>query len=210
MQQQPFSEKSWKFSKNLIFFSFLKKKVFGYAGKSKKLIGVTKNSCLKVPDLKNWEKLDLAGFYVNFKPGGMQIDVFWTNPNLLGTARPFQLFRPKNHLIAYKTWYESHKTPILCWKNPTQIREMSFRERWKVIFMLILAHKWSIKLASVHFMVRISDQRINSCCWAWGITLTSFCDCWTSHFWHCFALKDSRQNFGQFVVTNVAFLDWIC
>ena len=151
------------FKKSDFFFVF-EKKVFGYAGKSKKLIGVTKNSCLKVPDLKNWEKLDLAGFYVNFKPGGMQIDVFWTNPNLLGTARPFQLFRPKNHLIAYKTWYESHKTPILCWKNPTQIREMSFWERWKVIFMLILAHKWPIKLASVHFMVRISDQRINSCC----------------------------------------------
>ena len=50
--------------------------MFGYAGKSKKLIGVTKNSCLKVPDLKNWKKLDFAGFYVDFKRGCMQIDVF--------------------------------------------------------------------------------------------------------------------------------------
>ena len=56
-----------KIFKKSDFFSFLEKKVFGYAGKSKKLIGETKNSCLKVPDLKNWEKLDFAGFYVDFK-----------------------------------------------------------------------------------------------------------------------------------------------
>ena len=31
-----------------------------------------------MPDLKNWEKLDFAGFYVDFKWGCMQIDVFWT------------------------------------------------------------------------------------------------------------------------------------
>ena len=41
--------------------------MFIYAGKAKKLIGVTKNSCLKVPNLKNWGKLDFAGFYVDFK-----------------------------------------------------------------------------------------------------------------------------------------------
>ena len=166
MQQQPFSEKSWKFSKNLIFLSFFEKKVFGYAGKSKKLIGVTKNSCLKVPDLKNWKKLDFAGFYVDFKQGCLQIDVFWTNPNLLGMEGPFQLFRPKNHLITCKTWYKSHNIPILCLKNPTQIREMRFWELQKVIFMLLLAYKWPIKMADVYFMVKLSVWRINSCCWA--------------------------------------------
>ena len=177
------------FKKSDFFFVF-EKKVFGYAGKSKKLIGVTKNSCLKVPDLKNWEKLEFAGFYVDFKQGCLQIDVFWTNPNLLGMVRPFQLFRPKNHLITCKTWYKNHKIPILCLKNPTQIGEMSFWERWKVISMLLLAHKWPIKLAGVHFMLRISDQRINSCCWVWRTTLTSFCDCKTSQFWHCLTPKE--------------------
>ena len=59
--------KIMKIFKKSDFFFVFEKKVFGYAGKSKKLIGVTKNSCLKVPDLKNWEKLDFAGFYVDFK-----------------------------------------------------------------------------------------------------------------------------------------------
>ena len=49
------------FKKSDFFFVF-EKKVFGYAGKSMKLIEVTKNSCLKVSDLKNWEKLDFVGF----------------------------------------------------------------------------------------------------------------------------------------------------
>ena len=137
---------------------------------------VTKIGCLKVPELKNWQKLDFSGFYGDFTPVWVQIDVFGTCPNLLGTEGPFQLFRLKNHWITFKTWYKSHKIPILCLKNPTQIAEMHFWERWKVIFMLLLANKWPIKLASVYFMARISDQRINSCCWAWKTTLTSFCD----------------------------------
>ena len=175
---------------------------------------VTKIGCLKVPELKNWQNLDFSGFYVDFKQGCLQIDVFWTNPNLLGMEGPFQLFRPKNHLITCKTWYKSHKIPILSLKNPTQIGEMSFWERWKVISMLLLAHKWPIKLAGVHFMLRISDQRINSCCWVWRTTLLSFGDCKTSQFWHCFTPKElqsaktkasENQNFGQFAITNVAF-----
>ena len=154
---------------------------------------VTKIGCLKVPELKNWQNLDFSGFYVDFKQGCLQIDVFWTNPNLLGMEGPFQLFRPKNHLITCKTWYKSHKIPILCLKNPTQIGHMSFWEWWKVISMLLLAHKWPIKLAGVHFMVRISDQRINSCCWAWRTTLTSFWDCTTCQFWHCFTPKELQS-----------------
>ena len=75
-----------KIFKKTDFFFVFEKKVFGYAGKSKKLIGVTKNSCLKVPGLKNWEKLDFAGFYVDFKWGCMQIDVFGTSPNLIPTT----------------------------------------------------------------------------------------------------------------------------
>ena len=124
---------------------------------------VTKIGCLKVPELKNWQKLDFSGFYGDFTPVWVQIDVFGTCPNLLGRDGPFQLFRPKNHWITFKTWYKSHKIPILCLKNPTQIAEMHFWERWKVIFMLLLANKWPIKLAGVHFMVIMSDQRINSC-----------------------------------------------
>ena len=166
MQQQPFSEKSWKFSKNLIFFFVFEKKVFGYAGKSKKLIGVTKTSCLKVPELKNWQKLDFSGFYGDFTRVWAQIDVFWSNPNLLGTDRPFQLFRPKNHLITFKTWYKSHKIPILCLKKPTQIGHMCFGDLQKVIFMLILAYKWPIMLAGEHFMAKFSGWRIHRCCWA--------------------------------------------
>ena len=137
---------------------------------------VTKIGCLKVPELKNWQNLDFSGFYVDFKQGCLQIDVFWTNPNLLGMEGPFQLLGPKNHLITCKTWYKSHKIPILCLKNPTQIAEMHFWERWKVIFMLLLANKWPIKLAGVYFMVRISGWRINSCSWAWRTTLTTFCE----------------------------------
>ena len=168
-----------------------------------------------MPELKNWQKLDFSGFYGDFTPVWVQIDVFGTCPNLLGREGPFQLFRPKNHWITFKTWYKSHKIPILCLKNPTQIAEMHFWERWKVIFMLLLANKWPIKLAGVYFMARISDQRINSCCWAWKTTLTSFCDCKTSHFWHCFTPKElqsaktkasENQNFGQFAITKVAFL----
>ena len=136
--------------------------------------------------MKKWISQDFTGV-------GMQIDVFWTNPNLLGMEGPFQLFRPKNHLITCKTWYKSHKIPILCLKNPTQIGHMSFWERWKVISMLLLAHKWPIKLAGVHFMVRISDQRIISCCWLWRTTWTSFCDCKTSQFWHCFMPKEFQS-----------------
>ena len=169
---------------------------------------------MKAPEFKNLQKLDFSGFYGDFTPVWVQIDVFGTCPNLPGTVRLFQIFRPKNHLIACKTWYKSHKIPILCWKNPTQIRETPLQEPWKVIFMLLLANKWPIKLAGVHFMVRISDQRINSCCWAWKTTLTSFCDCKTSHFWHCFTPKElqsaktkaiKNQIFGQFALTNVAF-----
>ena len=137
---------------------------------------VTKIGCLKVPELKNWQNLDFSGFYVDFKQGCLQIDVFWTNPNLLGMEGLFQLLGPKNHLITCKTWYKSHKIPILCLKNPTQIAEMHFWEQWKVIFMLLLANKWQIKLAGVYFMARTSDQMINSCCWEWKTTLTSFCD----------------------------------
>ena len=145
--------------------------------------------------------------------GWVQIDVFWTCPILPGMTGLFQLFRPKNHLIACKSWYKSHKIPILWVKNPTQIGEMHFWEQWKSIFMLLLVHKQLIKLAGVHFMVRISDQRINSCCWAWKTTLTSFCDCKTSHFWHCFTPKELQSAktkaiknhiFGQFALTNVA------
>ena len=155
----------------------------------------------------------------DFTGVGVQIDVFWTCPNLLGTEGPFQLFRPKNHLITFKTWYKSHKIPILCLINPTQIGDMRFRELRKVIFMLLLANKWPIKLAGVYFMVRISGWGINSCCWAWRTTLTSFCDCKTSHFWHFFTPKElqsaktkaiKNQIFGQFAITNVAFLDWTC
>ena len=172
-----------------------------------------------MPELKNWQKLDFSGFYGDFTRVCAQIDVFWSNPNLLGTARPFQLFRPKNHLITFKTWYKNHKIPILCLKNPTQIGHMYFGDLQKWIFMLLWAHKWPIKLAGVYFMVRISGWGINSYCWAWKTSLTRFCDSWTSHFWHCFALKEAagtktkaieNQNFGQFAVTNVAFLDWIC
>ena len=65
-----------KFFKKSDLFFFFENVLFGDAGKSEKLIGVTKNSCLKVPDLKNWKKLDFAGFYVDFKRGCMQIDVF--------------------------------------------------------------------------------------------------------------------------------------
>jgi hypothetical protein len=122
---------------------------------------------------KKW----FCGILQDFTGAGVQIDAFWTCPNLLGTVRSFQLFRPKNHLITFKTWYKSHKIPILCLKNPTQIIEMPFRERWKVIFMLLLANKCPTKLAGVHFMVRISGWRINSCCWASRTTLTSFCKC---------------------------------
>ena len=150
---------------------------------------VTKIGCLKVPELKNWQNLDFSGFYVDFKQGCLQIDVFWTNPNLLGMAGPFQLFRPKNHLITCKTWYKSHKIPILWVKNPTQIGEMHFWEQWKSIFMLLLVHKQPIKLPGVHFMVKISDKRINSCC----LTLTSFWGCHTSHFWGCFTPRDSQR-----------------
>ena len=64
---------------------------------------------------------------------------------------------------------------------------------WKVIFMSLLAHKWTITLASVHFVVRMLDQRINSSCWAWETTLTSFWGCYTSHFWGCFTPKDSQR-----------------
>ena len=172
-----------------------------------------------MPELKNWQKLDFSGFYASWRAVGVQIDVFWTSPNLLGRDGPSQLFRPRNQLITFKTWYKTHKIPILCLKNPTQIGHMSFWERWKVISMLYLAHKWPIKLTGVHFMVKISDQRINSCCWAWKITFTSFCDFKTSHFCYPFALKESvgtktkatkNQNYGQFAITNVAFLDWIC
>ena len=172
-----------------------------------------------MPELKNWQKLDFSGFYGDFTPVWVQIDVFWSNPNLLGTGRPFQLFRPKNHLITCKSWYKSHKIPILCWKNPTQIGHMCFGQLQKVIFMVLLANKWPIKLAGVYLMVRISGWGINSCCWAWKITFTSFCDFKTSHFCYCFELKESvgtktkatqNQNFGQFAITNVAFLDWIC
>ena len=123
---------------------------------------MTKIGCLKVPELKNWQNLDFSGFYVDFKQGCLQIDVFWTNPNLLGMAGPFQLFRPKNHLITCKTWYKSHKIPILSLKNPTQIGHMSFWERWKVISMLLLSHKWPIKLAGVHFMLRIFGQKFHA------------------------------------------------
>ena len=163
-----------------------------------------------MPELKNWQKLDFSGFYGDFTRVCAQIDVFWSNPNLLGTVRPFQLFRPKNHLITFKTWYKSHKIPILCLKNPTQIGHMYFGDLQKWIFMLLWAHKWPIKLAGVHFMVGISDQS----CWAWKTTLTSFCDCKTSQFWHCFTPKElqsaktkasENQNFGQFAITNVAF-----
>ena len=172
-----------------------------------------------MPELKNWQKSDFSGFYGDSTPVWVQIDVFWSNPNLLGTGCPFQLFRPKNHLITCKTWYKSHKIPILWVKNPTQIGEMSFWERWKVISMLFLAHKWPTKLTGVYFMVRISSWGINSCCWAWKITFTSFCDFKTSHFCYPVALKESmgtktkateNQNFGQLSITNVAFLDWIC
>ena len=161
---------------------------------------------------KKWISRDFTGV-------GVQIDVFWTCPNLLGTEGPFQLFRPKNHLFTFKTWYKSHKIPILCRKNPTQIAEMHFREQWKVIFMQLMANKWPIKLAGVYFMVRISGWGINSCCWAWKITFTSFCECTTSHFCYCFTLKGSagtktkaieNQNFGLFPITNVALLEWIC
>ena len=167
-----------------------------------------------MPELKNWQKLDFSGFYGDSTPVWVQIDVFWSNPNLLGTGGPFQLFRPKNHLITFKTWYKSHKIPILCLKNPTQIGHMCFGDLQKVIFMLILAYKWPIKLAGEHFMVRLSGWRINSSCWAWKTTFTSFCECQTSHFCDCFTLKESagtktkaieNQNFGQFAVINVAF-----
>ena len=63
---------------------------------------VTESSCLKVPELKNLEKL----ISHDFTRVGMQIDVFWTCPNLLGIVCPFQLFRTKNHLTT------SHKIPI--------------------------------------------------------------------------------------------------
>ena len=138
---------------------------------------------------KNW----FRGILRDFTGGCVQIDGFFTSPNLLGIAGPFQLFRPKNQLITLKTWYKSHKIPTLWVKKPTQIGEMSFWEWWKVISMLFLAHKWPIKLAGVHFMLRISDQRINSCCWVWKTTLTSFCDCKTSQFWHCFTPKELQS-----------------
>ena len=169
--------------------------------------------------MKNWQKLDFSGFYRDFTPVWVQIDVFWSNPNLLGTGCPFQLFRPKNHLITCKTWYKSHKIPILWVKNPTQIGHMCFWEVQKKISCYFWAHKWPTKLTCVYFMVRISSWGINSCCWAWKITFTSFCDFKTSHFCYPFALKESvgtktkateNQNFGQFPITNVAFLDWIC
>ena len=85
----------------------------------------------------------------------VQIDVFGSSSNLLGMTVPFQFFRPKNHFIPFKTWCKSHKIPILCLKNPTQIREMHFGELWKVVFMLLLAYKWPLKFAYVHFMVRL-------------------------------------------------------
>ena len=152
---------------------------------------VTKIGCLKVPELKNWQKLDFSGFYASWRAVGVQIDVFWTSPNLLGRDGPSQLFRPRNQLITFKTWYKTHKIPILCLKNPTQIGHMCFWELQKMIFMLFLANKWPIKLAGVYFMVRISGWGITSCCWASKTTFTSFCECWTSPFWDCFALKKS-------------------
>ena len=129
--------------------------------------------------------------------GWVQIDVFWTSPILPGMTGPFQLFRPKNHLIPCKSWYKSHKIPILWVKNPTQIGEMHFWERWKVIFKLLLVHKQPIKLAGVHFMVKISD---NSCC----LTLASFWGCHTSHFWGCFTPKDSQRD--ETKVSNIQIL----
>ena len=138
---------------------------------------VTKIGCLKVPELKNWQKLDFSGFYASWRAVGVRIDVFWTSPNLLGRDGPSQLCRPKNQLIIFKTWYNSQKIPILCLKNPTQIGHMCFWELQKMIFMLFLANKWPIKLAGVNFMVIISGWGINSYCWAWKTTLTSFCEC---------------------------------
>ena len=138
-----------------------------------------------------FKKSDFLGFYGDFTPVWVQIDVFWSNPNLLGTGRPFQLFRLKNHLITCQTWYKSHKIPILWVKNPTQIGHMCFWEVQKQSFMLFLAHKWPTKLTGVYFMVRISGWGINSCCWAWKITFTSFCEFKTSHFCYCFELKES-------------------
>ena len=137
---------------------------------------VTKNTCLKVPEMKNWQKLDFLAFYEDFTPVWVQIDVFCSCTNLLGMTGPFQFFRPKNHFIPFKSWYKSHNIPILCLKYPTQIREMRFWELQKVIFMLLLADKWPIKLAGVYFIVRISGWRINSCSWAWRTTLTTFCE----------------------------------
>ena len=64
---------------------------------------------------------------------------------------------------------------------------------WKVILMSLLAHKWTIRLASVHFVVRMLDQRINSSCSAWKTTLTTFWGGYISHFCGCFTLKDSQR-----------------
>jgi len=122
--------------------------------------------------------------------GWVQIDVFWTCPILPGMTGLFQLFRPKNHLIACKSWYKSHKIPILCLTNPTQIGEMHFWERWKVIFMLLLVHKWPIKLpVCISWWKYHTRGLINSCC----LTLTSFWGCRNSHFWGCFTPKDSQR-----------------
>jgi len=167
-----------------------------------------------VPEPKNWQKLDFSGFHGDSTPVWVQIDVPGTCPNPPGTVRPFQTSRPKNHSITCKTWYKSHKIPILCWKNPNQIRETPLQEPWKVIFVPLLGNKWQTKLADVHLMVRISDQRTNSRYWAWKTTLKSPCDCKTSHFWHCFMPKElqsattkaiKNQISGQFAPTNIAF-----
>ena len=59
--------KIMKFFKKSEFFFVFKKKIFQGNRKSQKLIVVTKNTCLKVPELKNGEKMDFAGFYVSLR-----------------------------------------------------------------------------------------------------------------------------------------------
>ena len=40
------------------------------------LIGMTKIGCLKVPEMKNGEKIDFTGFYAGWHAVDVQIDVF--------------------------------------------------------------------------------------------------------------------------------------
>ena len=71
----------------------------------------------------------------------------------------------------------------------------------------------------MYFGVRLSGWGLTAAAEHEKITFTSFYELKTSHFCYRFALKESvgtktkateNQNFGQFAITNVAFLDWIC